>query len=46
MKQPKKQAKPTPEDWQKELKTLLDGSNPERSKELQEKLDYFNYGIR
>lgn len=36
----------TPEDWQKELKTLLDGSNPQRSNELRKKLDYFYYGIK
>lgn len=34
-----------PDDWQKELKSLLDGSNPERFKELQKKIDYFNWGV-
>lgn len=34
------------DDWQKELKSLLDGSNHERFKELQKKIDYFNYGIK
>ena len=42
----KKPPQPTMEQLQKELKELLvSKENPKRLKELQKKIDYFNWGI-
>lgn len=38
--------KPTIEDAEKELRKLQDGSDPERKKELEKRINHFNWGMK